>query len=216
MKNRKTIFPSATAAIANPITETRLLTSSRHTERPLPCFRETAGSSAIRDSPNRDLLDQSRALWMRHNSASPRSIAQKQTENFTRTAQLRHSRAHYLFVRGIPEFRAAAALSRTLCNHRGFVLFRLPHGFKLALFGAQQRLRIQAMLFAIVFKRHLAVPPRPVHGIHVGIEEHLVEVPHNDGKRRQDRFVEVNSCRNVQPPAWQQASRPDFGPEHDA
>src|SRR5579863_6947258 len=49
---------------------------------------------------------------------------------------------------------------------------------------------VESMLIAVVVQRHFSVPPRPVHGIHVGVEEHLVEVPHDDGQGRQHRFIE--------------------------
>src|SRR5579862_662839 len=41
-----------------------------------------------------------------------------------------------------------------------------------------QRLAVEAVLIAVVVQRHFSVPPRPVHGIDIRIEEHLVEVPH--------------------------------------
>ncbi len=59
------------------------------------------------------------------------------------------------------------------------------------------------MLFALVVERHFAIPPGPVHRIDVGVEKHLVKVPHNDRQGRQDSFLKVNGRGYVQPPACQ-------------
>ena len=72
------------------------------------------------------------------------------------------------------------------------------------------------MLVAIVLDGHFAVPPGPVHGVDVGIEEDLVEVPDEDGESGKNGLVEVDGGGHVDPPAGEQVADPDLGPEHDA
>src|SRR6266496_2661535 len=63
---------------------------------------------------------------------------------------------------------------------------------------------------------HLAVIPGPVHGVDIGIEEDLVEVPDEDGQRGENRFIEMDGDSDVQPPAWQEVADGHLGPEHDS
>src|ERR1019366_4714401 len=72
--------------------------------------------------------------------------------------------------------------------------------------GFGQGFGVQLVLVAIVLGGYAAVAPRPVHGIDVGIEEHLVEVPHQDGQRRQDGLVKVHGGGGVDPPAGEQVA----------
>src|SRR5579872_5616627 len=51
---------------------------------------------------------------------------------------------------------------------------------------------IKPVLLAIVMQRHFSVPPGPVHGVHIGIKEYLIEVPDEDRERRQNCFVKMN------------------------
>src|SRR6266542_624940 len=51
---------------------------------------------------------------------------------------------------------------------------------------------LQRMLFLLPMLRHLPVPPRPVHRIYAGIEDHVVKVPDNDRQTGEDRLVIVN------------------------
>src|SRR6266566_5390390 len=60
---------------------------------------------------------------------------------------------------------------------------------------------VESMLFAIVVQRHFSVPPRPVHGINIRVEKHLVEVPDDDRQGGQHRLVIVNGGRHIEPPA---------------
>src|SRR5579863_6329647 len=48
---------------------------------------------------------------------------------------------------------------------------------------------IEAVLLLIVMQRHLTVPPGPVHGINIRIEEHLIEMPDDDGEGSQNCFI---------------------------
>ena len=57
---------------------------------------------------------------------------------------------------------------------------------------------------------HLAIPPGAVHGIDIGIEEDLVEVPHHDGEGGEDGFEAVDRGGNVDPPARKQVADLDF------
>src|SRR5579871_5696633 len=62
---------------------------------------------------------------------------------------------------------------------RRLLLFgALSLGFRAERFLDGQR--VQRMLVLVMFDRHLAVEPGPVHGIGVGIEDHAVEVPRSE------------------------------------
>src|SRR5579864_2314606 len=38
---------------------------------------------------------------------------------------------------------------------------------------------VETVLVLVVVPRHFSIPPRPVHGVNIWVEEHLVEVPNN-------------------------------------
>src|SRR2546421_3661444 len=67
-------------------------------------------------------------------------------------------------------------------------------------------LEVQSMFGLVVVGRHLTVPPGPVHGIDVWVEEYLIEMPYHDGKGCEYGFIEVNGGGYVQPPAREMIS----------
>src|ERR1700686_2323113 len=75
---------------------------------------------------------------------------------------------------------------------------------------------VEAMLIAIMMQGHLSVPPRPVHWVNIGVQEYLVEGPHDDRQGRKHRLIEVNGSRDVKPPARHVIAHENLGPQHDA
>src|SRR5271167_3482165 len=69
---------------------------------------------------------------------------------------------------------------------------------------------VESVLIAVVVQSHFSVPPCPVHRIYVRVEEHLVEVPNDDGEGREHRFVEVNGGCDIEPPARHVVAHHDF------
>src|SRR5581483_12405820 len=94
--------------------------------------------------------------------------------------------------------------------------FRFRRSFRFDYFGCRagafnQRRCIQAMLFAIVVQRHFAIPPRPIHGVDVWVEEYLIKVPYQNRESGQHRFIKMNRGRNIEPPARQMIPHDHFG-----
>jgi len=79
-----------------------------------------------------------------------------------------------------------------------------------------KRFRIEWVFVAIMLDGHFAVPPGPVHGCDVGIEEDLVEVPDDNGQRGEDGFVVVDGGSYIDPPTSKQIADGDFCPHHNA
>src|SRR5262249_147636 len=76
--------------------------------------------------------------------------------------------------------------------------------------AAFSSVRIEPVLLAIMFERHLAVPPRPIHRLEVRINEHLDEMPPHDRPRSQEGLTEVDPCSHIEPPSRHRASHRDF------
>ncbi len=63
---------------------------------------------------------------------------------------------------------------------------------------------------------HFSVPPGPVHGVDIGVEEDLVEVPNDDGEGCENGLVEMDGGGGIDPPSSEKIADPDVGPDHDA
>src|ERR1700687_156825 len=75
---------------------------------------------------------------------------------------------------------------------------------------------VEAMLIAILMQGHLSVPPGPIHWVNIGVQEYLVEVPHDDRQGRKHRLIEVNGSRDGKPPARPVIPHENLVPQHDA
>src|SRR5947209_5093358 len=64
---------------------------------------------------------------------------------------------------------------------------------------------IQLVLLFVKLFGHAPVVEGPVDGVNVRVEDHVVEMPDDDGERRKHSFVEVHRERNVNPPSCKEA-----------
>ena len=62
---------------------------------------------------------------------------------------------------------------------------------------------------------HLAGDPARVHGIDVRVEDHRIEVPHQDRERSQPRLPEVDHQRHVEHALGEELDEPIVEPEHE-
>src|SRR5687768_5730297 len=65
-----------------------------------------------------------------------------------------------------------------------------------------------------MFFRYAAVKKSEVHWIHIRVENHLIEVPHNDRQCRQHRLVKVDCQSYVDGPTRQKSKDAQLEPNH--
>src|SRR5437588_8300513 len=178
MKNRKTMLPRATNASANPIIEIGFRSNSRHFEVPPASFGTPVGSSAmVRFSPLRVLT-----LVLTHyhrlgtNCASRektiinKNLASRPESRVSRRKSDRLSRFALRFLG-----RAVLRRLAEFCYVHALQSLFFPGGF-------EKGYSIEFVLFAVMFERHLSVPPCPVHWVNIRIKEDLIKVPYHDGQ----------------------------------
>src|ERR1700722_12317036 len=78
------------------------------------------------------------------------------------------------------------------------------------------RRAVESMLVAVVVQRHLSIPPRPIHRIHIRVKKYLIEVPYYDRQSREHGLIEVNGSRDIEPPARHVVADENLGPQHDS
>src|ERR1700739_3510828 len=62
----------------------------------------------------------------------------------------------------------------------------------------QESFGVQSVLLAIVFEGHLSIPPGPIHGVDIRVEENLIEMPDDDRQSSQDGFIKVDGGVHIE------------------